>query len=396
MTEINGFVASGFEKVREAFEDNFRERNELGAACAVYYQGEKVVDLWGGYHDKAKSQPWRENSMVGVFSTTKGVAACCAALAHSCGWLDYDERVATYWPEFAQNGKENVTVRQLLAHQAGLCTLDDLTLDTLADFDTAKVADALARKMPAWEPGTAQGYHCWTIGWLISELLRHVDPKGRRLNQFFQEEIAEPLGIEFYIGLPDDVDRSRLATLYGVESPFQLVFSLNKMPWATVKGFFNPRSLTALSMIDPKGLLKHSNFNDPVLQGVEMGSGNGIGEARALAKLYSEFATGGHTLGLTPETLNKLAEPVQGMSDRVIGLEVAFSLGFMKSTPPAPIGETARSYGCPGAGGSVAFADPDLGLGFAYVLNRIDVYPFNDPREKALREAVYDSVAVRA
>ena len=197
--EIYGEVEPGFEPVREAFGRNFSERDELGAACCAYVDGRKVVDLWGGVADRESQAPWQKDTLVLVFSTTKGMSALAVALAHSRGLIDYDERVATYWPEFARNGKGNVTVRQLLDHQAGLCAVDEpLGPELLAD--PGRLAEILAAQRPAWEPGTRQGYHYLTLGLYENELLRRVDPRGRSLGQFLSEEILAPLGEEFYIG----------------------------------------------------------------------------------------------------------------------------------------------------------------------------------------------------
>ena len=213
MTEniaISGYVKPGFEAVREAFAENFERRNELGAACCVYYSGEKVVDLWGGIRNKATGEPWEENTMVLVASATKGLAAMTMALAHSRRLFDYDERISKYWPEFAQQGKDKITIRQLLAHQAGLFALDK-RVDTRVEADLDKLAVILARQRPAWEPGTRQAYHAITLGFFESELLRRVDPRHRSLGRFFHEEIASPLGLDFYIGLPEDIPNARLA-----------------------------------------------------------------------------------------------------------------------------------------------------------------------------------------
>lgn len=209
---VEGSVSPGFEPVREAFAENLARRHELGGACCVYHRGEKVVDLWGGIRNKATGEPWQEDTMVIVYSSTKGLAAMTLAVAHSRGWLDYEERVATYWPEFAQNGKENITVRQLLAHQAGLFALDEkVDRSVVADLD--RLAIVLARQKPAWEPGTRQAYHGITIGYYENELLRRIDPEHRSLGRFFQDEIATPLGLDFYIRLPESIPDSRLATM---------------------------------------------------------------------------------------------------------------------------------------------------------------------------------------
>jgi CubicO group peptidase (beta-lactamase class C family) len=209
---IEGHVSQGFEAVREAFVENFSRRGELGAACCAYHQGEKVVDLWGGIRNKSTGEPWEEDTMVLVYSATKGLAAMTLAVAHSRGWLDYEERVCTYWPAFAQHGKETITVRQLLAHQAGLFAFDE-PVDRRVVADLDRLALVLARQTPAWTPGTRQSYHAISLGFYEGELLRRVDPQHRSLGQFFQEEIASSLGLDFYIRLPEEFPNSRFAKL---------------------------------------------------------------------------------------------------------------------------------------------------------------------------------------
>lgn len=207
---IGGAVAPGFEPVREAFARNFSERGELGAACVAYHRGVPVVDLWGGHRDAARRELWEKDTLVLVFSVTKGLAAMAVAVALSRGLLALDAPVATYWPEFARHGKGQITVRQLLAHQAGVPTVDaPLTLARMAD--RAFLADAIARQAPLWEPGTRRGYHYLTIGWCEDELIRRVDPHGRGIRQYFADEVARPLGLEFYLGLPPEVPDGRIA-----------------------------------------------------------------------------------------------------------------------------------------------------------------------------------------
>jgi len=197
-------VSRGFEAVRQAFVENFSKRDELGAACCAYYRGEKIVDLWGGVRNKATSEPWEEDTMALVYSATKGLAAMTLAVAHSRGRLDYEERVCTYWPAFAQHGKERITVRQLLAHQAGLFAFGEpVDRDLVADLD--RLALVLARQKPSWPAGTRQAYHAITLGCYEGELLRRLDPQHRSLGQFFQEEIASPLALDFYISLPGEI-----------------------------------------------------------------------------------------------------------------------------------------------------------------------------------------------
>lgn len=394
-TNIHGSVAPGFAAVKSEFEKNFSERGELGAACAIYHRGQKVVDLWGGIRDEATQALWQEDTLVLVFSTTKGISALTVALAHSRGLLDYEEKVSTYWPEFAQNGKENITVRQLLAHQAGLCAIDEpLTLETLADLDA--MADIIAKQKPAWEPGAYSGYHCWSLGWYQNELIRRVDPQHRSLGQFFQEEIAQPLGVEFYIGLLNSVPDERVATIKGFDNPLQVLRHADKMPLKFLLSFFNPNSLTVRAMGNPQVLYKHDNMNRREVRSVEVPSGNGIGQVRALAKIYSEFATGGDQLNLKQETLDALCAPPvppsQGNRDLVHKAKVAYSLGLGKpaaNVDYAPFGRSGKAFGFPGAGGSFAFADPDAQVGFAYAMNKVGGYMWDDPREKSLRDAFY-------
>ena len=223
-----GWVAEGFEEVAAEFDRNFLERGEIGAAVAAYWRGEKVVDLWGGRRIPTGDAPWNEDTMVVVNSTTKGLAAMTVAVENSRGWIDYDAPVAEYWPEFAQNGKDAITVRQLLSHEAGLVWIDEpLRFEDLSDLDY--VAGVLARQKPAWEPGTRHGYHAMTIGLYMQELIRHVDPAHRTLGRFFHEEIARPLQIEFYIGLPPEIPDERLALLRPY-SPIRGIAALRTTP----------------------------------------------------------------------------------------------------------------------------------------------------------------------
>lgn len=388
---VNGMVAPGFEAVQREFERNFTERGELGAACAVYYKGEKVVDLWGGVRDEATGKPWEEDTLVLVFSSTKGISSLALAHAHSRGLLDYEEKVAAYWHEFAQNGKANVTVRQLLSHQAGVSAIDEpLTLEIVADLD--RLAPILAKQKPAWEPGARQGYHAITLGWYESELLRRVDPQRRTMGKYFAEEIAKPLGIEFYIGLPQHVDRSRIAVLKG-SSRLQLLLKMDKSLRPLVLRFLNPRSLSSRSFTNPAFLGESAGYNDEKVHGIEVPAANGIGQVRDMAKAYSEFATGGKTLGIQAGTLDALKAPARpprdSAKDLVLGIETLFSLGYSKPHASFQFGLNEQAFGTPGAGGSFCFADPAAQIGFAYAMNKTGFHLWDDPREKSLRDAVY-------
>src|SRR5580765_4843584 len=384
---VAGYVSRGFEGVRKAFEENFIGRHELGGACCAYVRGEKVVDLWGGLRNKATAEPWERDTMVIVYSATKGLAAMTLALAHSRGWLDYDERLSTYWPEFAQNGKGRITVRQLLAHQAGLFALDQ-PIDRSLVTDLDRLAAVLARQKPAWEPGTRVAYHAITLGFYQGELVRRIDPQHRTLGRFFQDEIATPLGEAVYIRLPESVDDSSLATI----SRPSFIGMLIGFPWRLTLDAMNRRSNINRALAGSQ--LPHDEQRI-YSRDFEVPSGGGVTTARGLAHAYSDFATGGRVLGLRPETLALLAAPAippaRGFFDECLKGDVRFSLGFMKSSPTWPFGG-ARSFGSPGSGGALGFADPDAGVGYAYVTIQMGTRLTGDPRDIALRNALYEAI----
>jgi CubicO group peptidase (beta-lactamase class C family) len=292
---VEGQVSSGFEAVRAAFAENFARRHELGGACSVYYRGEKVVDLWGGIRNKQTGEPWERDTMVLVYSATKGLAAMTLAVAHSRGWLDYDERVCAYWKEFAQHGKEKITVRQLLAHQAALFGFDEpVDRHVVADLD--RLAVVMARQKPAWEPGTRQAYHAISLGFYESELLRRVDPRHRSLGQIFQDEIASPLGLDLYIRLPESIPNSRLATL----APPGLIERLFGLPIRLTLDAMNHRSIIYRSLIANPGTALPHDQQRIYARNFEVPSGGGVGTARGIAHAYGEFATGGRELFVNP------------------------------------------------------------------------------------------------
>jgi len=382
---IHGFAGSGFEAVHEAFADNFSRRHELGAACCIYQNGKKVVDLWGGIRNKATGEPWEEDTMVLVFSATKGLAAMTMALAHSRGWLNYEERVCTYWPEFAQERKDKVTVRQLLSHQAGLFAFGEpVDKSLVADLD--RLAIVLARQRPAWEPGSRQAYHAISLGFFEGELLRRVDPQHRSLGQFFQEEIAAPLELDFYIRLPESIPISRLAVLER-GNPFK---ALLRLPFRLMLAAMNPRSAIYRALVVNPGSEVSLDDERVYARNLEVPSGGGVGTARAIARAYSVFATDGRELGLRQETVQALRAPAipseHGFYDEALKGEIQFSLGFMKTCPNWPFGH-AGAFGSPGAGGSLGFADPETGMAYAYVTNRMGGVT-GDPRDLALRNAL--------
>jgi len=382
---IHGFARSGFEAVRDAFADNFSRRHELGAACCIYKDGEKVVDLWGGIRNRTTGEPWEEDTMVLVFSATKGLAAMAMAVAHSRGWLDYEERVCRYWPEFAQEGKGKVTVRQLLSHQAGLFAFGE-TVDRSVVADLDRLAIVLARQKPAWEPGSRQAYHAISLGFFEGELLRRVDPQHRSLGQFFQDEIASPLAVDFYIRLPESIPTSRLAVLEK-GNPFKV---LARLPFRLMLSSLNPRSAIFRALVVNPGSWVSLDDERVYARNLEVPSGGGVGTARAMARAYSVFATDGRELGLRQETLRALSAPAipsgHGFYDEALKGEIQFSLGFMKTCPNWPFGH-AGAFGSPGAGGSLGFADPQSGMAYAYVTNRLGGVT-GDPRDLALRNAL--------
>ena len=387
---IQGEVGRRFGTVRQAFGENFARRGELGGACCAYHRGEKVVDLWGGVRNKLTGEPWEQDTMVIVYSATKGLAAMTLAIAHSRGWLDYEERVCTYWPEFAQQGKARITVRQLLAHQAGLYVLDE-PVDRRLVSDLDRLAVVLARQKPAWEPGTRQAYHGITLGFYESELLRRIDPRHRSLGQFFQDEVASPLGLDVFIRLPVDIPNSRLAV---ITRP-SWVDILHGFPLRLALDTMNRRSKIVRAL---RGSELPHDERHVYARNLEVPSGGAVGTAQAIARAYSVFATGGRELGLRPETLALLAAPAvpptRGFYDECMKSDgIQFSLGFMKSTPILPFG-SASSFGSPGAGGALGFADPAAGVGYAYVTNKMGTRLSGDPRDVALRDALYRALPV--
>ena len=389
----SGFARSGFEPVREAFIDNFEKRHERGGACAVYVRGELVTDLWGGVRNTKTGEPWDWDTMVVVHSATKGLAAMTLAIAHSRGWLDYEQPVAAYWPEFAQHGKGRITVRQLLAHQAGLFAIDEpVTRADVADLD--RLAVILARQKPAWEPGTRQAYHAITLGFYEAEILRRIDPRHRGLGQFFHEEMALPLGLDLYIRLPEEIPDSRLATL----SPPSKMAMLFGFPLRLTLDAMNRKSNMYRSLVVNPGSSVYLDAERIYARNLDVPSGNAVGTARSLARAYSVFATGGKQLGLRAETLALLAAPAippsRGFFDECLKGEVQFSLGFMKPSPAWPFGGV-HAFGSPGAGGSLGYADPDAGVGYAYVTSQMGTRLTGDPRDIALRRALDTVIACR-
>jgi CubicO group peptidase (beta-lactamase class C family) len=389
---VHGYATPRFEALRQVFAENFTKRGEVGGACCVYLQGEKVVDLWGGTRDASTGAPWEEDTMVIVWSVSKGLAAMALGLAHSRGWLDYEERVCTYWPQFGQRGKADVTVRQLLAHQAGLLAFDEpVDRSTVADLD--RMALVLARQKPTWVPGTRQAYHAISLGFYQGELFRRIDPQHRSLGQFFQDEIASLLHEDVYIRLPDAIPNSRLAPI----APPGAMRRILGLPQRLTLAAMYPRSVLyrRSQKVNPgAGICRDDNRI--YARELEVPSAGAVGTARGIAHAYSVFATGGRELGLRRQTLDLLAapaiRPARGFHDECLNGKLHFSLGFMKPSRPWPFGG-ATAFGSPGSGGALGYADPGSGVGYAYVTSQMGTSLMADPRDVALREALYDAIA---
>jgi CubicO group peptidase (beta-lactamase class C family) len=387
--ELQGHVNPGYEPVADAFRRNLAAGKEVGAACAVSVGGELAVDLWAGSRDPKKGLPWEKDTLVNMFSTTKGVSSIALAHCHSRGLFDYDKPVAQYWPEFGAHGKEQVTVRELLSHQAGLCAIDaPLNVRKLADPD--QVAAAIAAQKPAWTPGDHHGYHGISLGWYESELLRRVDPLHRTIGRYFADEIAEPLNLDFHIGLPDSIPSTRVAVLQASNYRALMILNIGKLPFNFVRGFLSPGSLTARTFSNPAVVGQPERYNDRDMMRIELPAANGIGTARSVATVYGDLAIGSPRLGINSDTLYALThaahDPRLGRMDLVLHMPTRFSLGYCKPWEGFEFGSPS-AFGTPGAGGSFGFADPEVGMGFCYAMNKMDYYLVSDPRELALREA---------
>jgi CubicO group peptidase (beta-lactamase class C family) len=380
MTQINGTVADGFGTVADAFARNFAEHGELGAAFSLYVDGEVVVDIWAGVADRQTGRLWTEDTLQLVYSTTKGAAAICVARLVEAGLVSYDDPVATHWPEFGANGKEAITVRQLMSHQAGLpYATAPLSFDDL--MAVTPVVEALAAQAPVWEPGTAHGYHAVTYGWLAGELVRRVD--GRRIGQYFAEEIAAPLGLDFWIGLPESEEPrvSRLEAAPPPTDPEALAMMMQIAGPGTMG--FNALFMSGVMLAGPADA-----FNSRAVHATEMPAANGITTARSLARMYA--ATIGEVDGVrlldddTVETVR--AEAVNG-PDACLVVPSRFGMGFMLDGELTPM-LSSSSFGHAGAGGSLGYADPEAKVGYGYVMNQMGGGIAGDPRTVALNDAV--------
>ncbi len=383
-TPIHGWNAPGFDAVREAFANNFAEHGEVGAAIAVYRHGEPVVDLWGGWYDADREREWDVNTLVNVFSTTKGLAAFCAHRLAEQGRLDFDAPVAEYWPEFAAAGKQDMPVRYLLSHRAGMAAVRrDITLDEMFDWDT--ITTALAEQEPWWTPGEQHGYHALTYGWLVGEVVRRID--GRPIGQYFQEEFAAPLGLDARIGTGPEYD-GRISTLINapVDPNAPTLMDLLGEDSVGARAFTNPGTTA------PDG----ANITSMrAWRGAEIPAANGHCTARALARIYGGAVDGGAIDGvhvIDPDALdNAIVEQSNG-PDSCLMIPTRFGLGFMLTGEFLPLGPNPRAFGHPGAGGSLGYGDLDANIGFGYTMNQMQQNLSGDPRVQSLIDAVYASL----
>ena len=385
MTAIHGFVTPGFEPVREAFARNFAERGEIGAAVCVYRDGRPVVDLWGGLADAESGRLWREDTLALVFSTTKGVTAACVHRLVERGILDLDAPIARWWPEFAAHGKAGISLRQVLAHRAGLPLVEaDLSREQVYAWDP--VCEALAGQAPEWEPGTRHGYHVRTFGWLLGEVVRRAT--GRSFGAVLRQELAEPLGLDLHVGLPAS-EEPRVAPMVAPEEP-----SDPREREARAR-FLGPDTRLGRALANPSGRFGYGPvWNTREVHAAEIPSTNGIATARSVARLFAALV--GEVDGvrvLRPETLARAAEPASDGPDAVIGIPTRFGLGF--ALPPMLAACPDGAIGHLGAGGSLGFADPRERLGFGYVMNRMQLGLTGDARVASLVAATYAALRGR-
>jgi CubicO group peptidase (beta-lactamase class C family) len=380
--EIQGTCDPRFKRVRDQLQASFDRGEELGASVCVTLEGRTVVDLFGGHADAERTRPWQADTLVNVFSTTKGITAICALRLVDEGRLDLDAPVARYWPEFAAERKQEIPVRWLLSHRAGLPAVrQPLPPDALYRWEV--MTEALAQERPWWEPGTRHGYHAITYGYLVGEVVRRV--AGKSVGTYFRDEIARPLGIDFHIGTGPEHDE-RISPL--VQGP-------------VAEG----PSMLDLMQQDPEGMLAKAFANPPILpdasrsrewRAAEIPAANGHGTARALARLYGGLACGGTVDGariLRPAVIEQARTEQSLGQDALLPLVSRFGLGFGMPTAEEPVGPNPRVFGHAGAGGSYGQADPEARMGFGYTMNLMHMGLWLvDPRPRALLACVYDAL----
>jgi len=398
--KIDGTCKRGFERIAEAFERNFAERGEVGASVCATVGGETVVDLWGGSTDSKTNAPWQKDTVGIVFSCTKGATALCAHMLASRGKLDLDAPVTELWPEFGQNGKERVTTRMMLDYSAGVPALRDKVKDS-GPYEWDYMTERLAAEAPFWEPGTRNGYHGFTFGWTVGEMVRRAS--GKSLGSFFQDEVARPLGLDFWIGLPEAIE-PRVAPMI----PYVYKASEAKTPFM-VDLAKNPSSPASLFFFNV-GAWRTGGANSRAGHAAEIGAANGITNARGLAGMYAPLAQGGGKL-VDAKTLARMGEVSMAThDDATLRIPTRFALGFMKSMDNRrrSVGAqifgpdidsvilSSAAFGHVGAGGSLGFADPVAGLSFGYTMNRMGPGLLLNDRGQALVDAAYLSLGYKS
>ncbi|MFJ7334885.1 serine hydrolase domain-containing protein [Streptomyces sp. NPDC101110] len=384
--DVHGTVAGGFEPVRDAFVRNFETLGDRGAAVAVYRDGQKVVDLWGGTKDVDGTAPWERGTAQVVRSATKGVAAAVLLLLHQRGQLDLDAPVGHYWPEFKARGKERVLVRHVLNHRAGLPVLDR-PLTPQEALDPLRGPEAVAAQAPAWEPGTDHGYHALTYGWLVDELVRRVT--GQNTGQWLASQVTGPLGLDLWLGLPES-EAGRAGHVGRVEGA-EPTGGLRARPKRSVtEAYEDPASLTrrAFAAISP-----FPDQNDPAYRAAALPATNATATADGLARFYAtligDTAHAGRLFPrlFAPETVELARAEESAGPDRVLVVGTRFGLGYMLHGSASPL-LTPGSFGHPGRGGALGFADPENGIAFGYVTNGFRKTVTADPRAQGLVRAV--------
>ena len=376
--EIEGYCEERFKSVKEAFQSNFDNNLEVGASFAVTINGKHVIDLWGGYANADKTKEWKKDTIVNVYSTTKVMTAICIHMLVDRGLLDLDAPVAKYWPEFAQAGKENLPVRYLLSHTSGLAGWDKM-IRAKKLYDWELMVKLLAAQKPWWEPGTKSGYHTTTFGYLLGELIRRVTKKT--VGTFFREEIANPLGADFYIGLPEELD-VRVADLIP-PPPVDL----------STFGEIDPKSVAMRSLTNPIMDVKITKTRE--WRNAEIPAGNGHGNARSVSRITAALACGGELDGvrlLSEEAIKRSIEEQSYGKDLVLNVPIRFGLGWGLQSKETPIGPNPNLFYWGGYGGSVVAVDLDAKMSFSYVMNKMVSTLTGDPRSEKLIKALYNSL----
>jgi CubicO group peptidase (beta-lactamase class C family) len=385
--QIHGDVRPAFERVKDAFAENFNSFGDVGASLAVMLDGRMVVDIWGGYADAQRTRPWERDTIVNTYSTTKGMTAICMNQLIEQGKIDPEAPVADYWPEFAQNGKESLPVKYLLSHRAGLPAVDSM-LSRETQYDWQPLVDALAAQKPWWTPGEKFGYHAVTFGHLNGEVIRRVT--GKTVGQYFAENVAGPLGVDFYIGLPEHFD-PRVADM--IPAPLPVLDQSHPL----TKAFMDPTSMTFKAfMITPEPMLNPTYMNTRQWRAAEVPAANGHGNARALATIYGALARGGEVNGvriLQEQTVRDALEEQSYGEDAVLFMPLRFGRGFFLEAPEYGLTPDASLFGHPGMGGSFGLGDHAAKLGLGYTMNKMIVDNLMlDPRWDAMLKAIYASV----